>query len=58
MKELRRGRPSTVPRTLTRPFVPKKLTDAGQTTYVHPPLAELLCNFARNSTPESLIALS
>ena len=32
MKELRNGWPSTVPRTLTRPRVPKNSADCGHTT--------------------------
>ncbi len=32
MKELWKGWPSMVPRTLTRPWVPKKAADSGQTT--------------------------
>src|SRR5688500_8389653 len=38
MNELRNGTPSTVPRTFTRPRVPKNAAESGITTYVHPPL--------------------
>src|SRR5918999_4256394 len=37
MKEVRNGRPSTVPRILTRPRVPKNAAEPGITTYVQPP---------------------
>src|ERR1035441_8695714 len=46
MNELWNGTPSMVPRTLTRPRVPKNSTDGGQTTYVQPPLLGLFCNLA------------
>ena len=36
-----------MPLTLTRPCVPKNLTEFGQTTYVQPPLW-LFCNLAEN----------
>jgi hypothetical protein len=36
IKELWKGTPSTVPRTFTKPRVPKNSTEPGQTTYVHP----------------------
>jgi hypothetical protein len=32
MKELRKGSPSMVPLTLTRPFVPKKAAESGIAT--------------------------
>src|SRR5271157_3109069 len=37
-----------VPRTLTRPRVPKNLAESGMTTYVQPPLAGDFCNLAVN----------
>ena len=37
VKELWKGTPSTVPRTFTKPRVPKNSTEPGQTTYAHPP---------------------
>src|ERR1700676_648906 len=48
MNELANGWPSTVPRTLTRPRVPKKAAESGITTYVQPPLLSLFCSFAVN----------
>src|SRR5882762_9158689 len=48
MNELRKGWPSILPVTLTRPRVPKNLTDSGQTTYVQPPFAGLFCKVATN----------
>jgi len=48
MKELRNGWPSIVPRTFTRPFVPKNEAESGITTYVQPPLAGDFCSFALN----------
>src|SRR5690242_11888708 len=38
-----------VPRTLTRPLVPKNRTDSGQTRYIQPPLASLCTRVAVNS---------
>src|SRR5258707_418970 len=38
INELRNGWPSMVPRTFTRPRVPKNSTDPGQITYVQLPL--------------------
>ena len=49
MNELWNGWPSMVPRTLTRPLVPKNCTDSGQTRYVQPPLASLCTRVAVNS---------
>src|SRR5436190_6774162 len=46
MKELWKGSPSIVPRTLTRPRVPKNSADFGQITYVWPPFAGLFRSFA------------
>ena len=57
MKELRNETLFTVPRTLTSPRVPKKLTDSGHTTYVQPPFAGLFSSFALN-TRSSFIASS
>src|SRR6266481_5268752 len=48
MNELANGWPSTVPRTLTRPRVPKKAAESGMITYVQPPLLSLFCSFAVN----------
>ncbi len=48
MNELRNGWPSIVPRTFTRPRVPKNATDSGQITYVQPPLPGCFCNMALN----------
>ena len=48
MNELRNGWPSTVPRTLTRPWVPKYSAEPGITTYVQPPLLGLFSNVAVN----------
>src|ERR1700684_584571 len=48
MKELRNSWPSTLPRTLTRPRVPKNSTDSGQITNVQPPFFGLFCSFAVN----------
>ena len=47
-KRTRNGWPSILPLTLTRPRVPKNFTEAGQTTYVQPPLLELFRSFAVN----------
>ena len=49
MNELSNGLPSTVPRTLTSPRVPKNSADLGQTTYVQPPAAGLLRRVSSNS---------
>ena len=49
MNELWNGWPSMVPRTLTRPLVPKNCTDSGQIRYVQPPLASLCTRVAVNS---------
>src|SRR5690242_814749 len=49
MNELWNGWPSMVPRTLTRPLVPKYATDSGQTRYVQPPSASLRTSVAVNS---------
>ena len=49
MNELWNGWPSMVPRTLTRPLVPKNSTDSGQIRYVQPPLASLCTKVAVNS---------
>src|SRR5579872_7426219 len=48
INELRKGCPSILPLTFTKPRVPKNLTEFGQITYVQPPLAELFCNLAEN----------
>src|SRR5512139_2569057 len=48
MNELRNAWPAMVPRTLTRPRVPKNSADSGQTTYVQPPLFGLFCSVAVN----------
>src|SRR6266702_4890550 len=48
MNELLNGRPSTVPLTFTSPRVLKYCAEPGMTTYVHPPLLGLRCNFAVN----------
>src|ERR1700704_4177471 len=48
MNELANGWPSTVPRTLTRPRVPKKAAESGMITYVQPPLLSFFCSFAVN----------
>ena len=48
MNELWNGHPSIVPRTFTRPRVPKNLTESGQTTYVQPPFLRLFCSLAVN----------
>ena len=37
-----------VPRTFTKPRVPKNFTESGHTTYVYPPLASLFTTFAVN----------
>src|ERR1700676_2139447 len=48
INELRNGWPSIFPLTLTRPRVPKNLTESGQTTKVQPPFLELFCSLAVN----------
>src|SRR5580698_3480336 len=48
MKELRNSWPSTLPRTLTRPRVPKNSADSGQITKVQPPFFGLFCSLAVN----------
>src|SRR5262249_10808551 len=48
MNELRNGWPSTVPRTLIKPRVPKNAAESGITTYVQPPFAGDFCSFALN----------
>src|SRR5688500_10390036 len=57
MKELRNGRPSTVPLTLTRPRVPKNSAEPGMTTYVQPPLAGLFWSVAVNCLSMVLMPL-
>src|SRR4051794_10993509 len=49
MKELSNGWPSTVPRTLTRPRVPKNSAEPGICTYVQPPGAPLSSRVAVTS---------
>src|SRR5438067_1633925 len=58
MKELRKGTPSTVPRTFTSPRVPKNRAESGHTTYVQPPLLGLFSSDAVNSTSSVLIRVS
>src|SRR5829696_4015986 len=53
MKELRKGLPSTVPATLTRPRVPKNSALQSVTTYVQPPLAGLLFRAAVKVLPKA-----
>jgi hypothetical protein len=48
MNELRKGCPSTVPLTFTSPRVPKKSTERGHMTKVHPPRVGLFFNVAVN----------
>ena len=48
MKELRNGWPSIVPRTFTKPRVPKNATESGHTTYVQLPLLAPFCRTALN----------
>src|ERR1700719_3368529 len=60
MYELRNGWPSMVPRTLTRPRVPKNAAESGITTYVQPPLAGDFCSGAwerLSKGPETLAIL-
>ena len=48
INELWKRWPSTRPRTLTSPRVPKYSADPGITTYVQPPLLGLFCRVAVN----------
>src|SRR5580692_11824347 len=60
MNDERNAWPSTVPRTLTSPTVPKNSADPGITTYVQPPLEGLCWRTARNllgraATPTTIL---
>jgi predicted RNase H-like nuclease len=55
MNELRKGYPSTVPLTFTKPRVPKYSAEFGMTTYVHPPLFWLFSSVAVNSLHKLLM---
>src|SRR6476646_9084583 len=49
MKALSKGSPSIVPRTFTRPLVPKYSAEPSMTTYVHAPLFSPLRSVASNA---------
>src|SRR5918998_35048 len=49
MNALSNGSPSTVPRTLTSPLVPKNAAEPSITTYVHAPLASPFRRRVENS---------
>lgn len=55
MNDARNGCPSMVPRTLTRPRVPKYSADSGHTTYVQPPFVGFVRSVAVNCLSNALM---